>query len=493
MGTGGLGGGPRLLGALAVVCMVAAACSGEPSAKPDRASEAAGAPVAAEAEEPAADAAPAMEPSGEASAPATPAHRRRSAPPRTPTTSASGPSAPATNGDPSPAAPDAPAPSSRPKVPRFAEETTGISASSIRLCTHVNGQAAAAFGGTFEDTRVFWRWVNDQGGIHGRQVDMVIADDADGATVAAAYEECRGSFLIIGGPSQEAVPSFREVVEADPNPAPYLHFMARSDPTKQYSFSWYPTQERLGVLTARFVLRTHPAKRIGVIRRDTDNWTPGFRAFVAELERHGAEPVVAVAHPPKEQFFEPYLAELAAKKAEVIWAWNHGAEHIPMLKQASARDYPFAWVLGFPLALASETLRDDVLDPVATGLNVFPTFRPGLYDEHHRRYEEQGRLFEAAYQKYRGRPADPVFADLLLRQWLDGLQVVELLKACGRDCTRTKAVTTLVHDLAHRPPSCPFDFSLGRAAGAHVSAVEAYRPSATVVAWRETAHCVASF
>ena len=383
----------------------------------------------------------------------------------------------------------------RPSVPPFApgDERVGISDETIKLCTHINGQVTAALGASQEDARVFWRWLNDQGGVAGRKVEMVIADDGDGTTVAAAYEECRGSFLIVGGPTQEAVPTFREIVENDPHPAPYIHFMARADVTKRYSFSWYPSQERYGELTAQYILKRFPERRIGILRRDTDNWSPGYAAFVAELERNGVEPVAVMKHPPKEQIFEPYLAELSAKKAEVVWAWNHALEHVPALKQAKARNHDFTWVLGFPLNLVSDTLRDDLLRPTVTGLNVFPTFRPGLYDSHHEAYEKDGRLFEAAYQRYRGKAADPLTADMLLRQWLDGRQLADLLERCGRDCTRTKVTTLLVNDLTHSRPSCPFDFSLGRAAGRGASAVEAYTTSTGTVSWRETSHCATSF
>jgi hypothetical protein len=54
-------------------------------------------------------------------------------------------------------------------------------------------------------------------------------------------------------------------------------------------------------------------------------------------------------------------------------------------------------------------------------------------------------------------------------------------------------VTTLVTSMSPMEPKCPFDFTLGRAAGRAVTAVEAYAPRPGAVAWRETAHCATSF
>lgn len=384
-----------------------------------------------------------------------------------------------------------------PEVPTFRseDERTGITDSTIKLCLHANGQAADAVGAGRDDARVYWNWRNDHGGIHGRKVELVVTDDGDGTKVAGAYDGCRGSFLLLGGPTQDAIPPMREIVENDPHPMPYLHFMARSDSSKRYSYSWYPTQEEYGRLAAEFVLSKYRGRRVGIIRRDTPNWTPAYQIFVATLKRHGVKPVAELAHPPQERLYDAYLAELHAKGADVVWAWNHALEHIPMLKQARTRGFDFQWVLGFPVAAVSETLREDILQPPVTGLSLFPTFSPGLYDEHHKRYEEQGRLYESAYQKYRGQPVNGVLGDLLFQQWLDSRQVADLLERCGRDCTRTKLVTTLLTSMRHMEPKCPFDFRVGRAAGLGAHAVEAYRPaeSSGAVAWRETLHCATSF
>ena len=381
------------------------------------------------------------------------------------------------------------------RVPPFraADERTGITDDAIKICMHANGQAADAVGAGKEDAKVFWNWINDRGGIQGRKIELVVTDDGDGTKVASAYDGCRGSFMLLGGPTQDAIPAMREIVEQDPSPMPYLHFMARADASKEYSFSWYPTQEEYGRRAAEFVLATYPGRKIGIIRRDTPNWTPGYEAFVARLADAGVRPVTALGHPPQERIYDAYLSELEAKGAEVVWAWNHALEHVPMLKQSTTRGFEFQWVLGFPVAAVSETLRDDLLRPVVTGVSVFAPFSPGLYDEHQSRYTEQGRLYEAAYQKYRGQPVNGVLGDLLFHQWLESRQVAALLDRCGRDCTRTKLVSTLLTSMAAVDPKCPFDFSIGRAAGRGVLTVEAYAPRAGAVAWRETVHCATGF
>lgn len=483
----------------ALLATVVAACSGEPTADPSPAGtdHVSGVPTTAPALEEDAQVAPeAGAPVTTARARSTSATARRASGPRSdrsPAAADGTASSPATSGGGEASA--GPSSSATPDVPPFPpdDERIGITDSTIKLCLHANGQASDAVGAGKDDARVYWNWRNDQGGIQGRKVELVVTDDGDGTKVAGAYDGCRGSFLLLGGPTQDAIPAMREIVEKDPHPMPYLHFMARSDPAKRYSYSWYPTQEEYGRLAAEFVLAKHPNKKIGILRRDTPNWTPGYQSFVATLRANGVKPVAELAHPPQEQLYDAYLTELDAKGAEVVWAWNHALEHIPMLKQAKTRRFEFQWVLGFPVAAVSETLREDILDPPVSGLAVFPSFAPGLYDAHHARYEEQGRLYEAAYRKYRGQPVNGVLGDLLFHQWLESRQVAALLEQCGRDCTRTKLVHTLLTTMRHLEPKCPFDFSVGRAAGKAVHAVEAYRPSAGAVAWRETLHCATSF
>ena len=486
--------------ATALALGLLAACSGErPPTRATAASPPGPEPGAVDAVTPAAGdvpADPAAAATDTAAAPSAGATARRpSAPaPRSAAPAASTTGEVATGGE-DPSAGGAAMNATVPRVPPFrpGDERTGITDDVLKICMHANGQAADAVGAGKEDAKVFWNWLNDRGGIHGRKVELIVTDDGDGTKVASAYEGCRGSFLLVGGPTQDAIPAMREIVENDPAPMPYLHFMARRDPTKAYSFSWYPTQEEYGRRAAEFVLATHPGRKIGIIRRDTPNWTPGYEAFVARLAEAGVQPVTALGHPAQERIYDAYLAELDAKGAEVVWAWNHALEHVPMLKQAKTRGFEFQWVLGFPVSAVSETLREDLLQPTVTGVAVFAPFSPGLYDRYQSRYEEQGKLYEAAYQKYRGQPVNAVLGDLLFFQWLESRQVASLLERCGRDCTRTKLVTTLLTSMTAVEPKCPFDFTLGRAAGSAVLAVEAYAPRPGAVAWRETAHCVTSF
>jgi ABC-type branched-subunit amino acid transport system substrate-binding protein len=378
-------------------------------------------------------------------------------------------------------------------VPPFPtrDERAGISDDRIKLCTHYNEIAGAAVNADQEDVRLFWKWLNERGGVHGRRVDLVLAGDGDGARVAAAYEECRGSFMLVGGPTQEAVPPMREIVEQDQRPMPYLHFMARSDPSKRYSFSLFPTQEAFGRLAADFILSRYRGLRVGIIRRDTPNWEPGFAAFVERLGAAGVRPVAVVSHPQQTQLYDAHLQTLREKGAQVVWAWNHAFDHIPMVKQSRARQDPFKWVLAFPVAAVTETLGRDAVEPEPlVGVSVFATYRPKMHDP---RYAEQAREFEAAHAKFEGRDVDPVRGDVLFQAWLDYRQVAELLNRCGRDCTRTKLVQTLTTEMRHQPPSCPFDFRLGRAAGIGINAVQAHSTNPGQAAWRVTAHCVGSF
>ena len=379
--------------------------------------------------------------------------------------------------------------------PLFSEDeaSVGITDRAITLCGHAQIYLGRAFDVEPDDTQVFWRWLNDRGGIHGRRVEERIVEDGGGRLVAQAYEECRGSFVLRGGPTMDAVPSMREIVEVDPHRPLYLHFMARADASKRYSFSPYPTQEALGALFADLVLERHPGRKIGIVHRDSDGWMPGHDAFLARVRAAGATVVADIAQASGESVHAGTLARLREEGAEVVWAWVDAIASAQMIKEASAQRYGFRWVIGFPSNLLTDVLGDDALEPEpVAGISVWPPFTPGLRAGTFAGYAEELERFEAAFREYRGKPVPRKSADILFFKWLEDRMLAELFERCGEDCDRNGLVEVLSEDQwVAPPPACPLAFG-GRNVGGHAANVVEAFSSSRGVAWRELAHCAAA-
>ena len=97
------------------------------------------------------------------------------------------------------------------------QDRVGISSSQITLCMH----AALALGPAFHDSpdfQVYWQWLNDNGGIYGRKVNMVFTDDAytpTGGVQAAqqCYSHNPEPFFMMAGVGFDTVPAVRQWAE----------------------------------------------------------------------------------------------------------------------------------------------------------------------------------------------------------------------------------------------------------------------------------------
>lgn len=374
------------------------------------------------------------------------------------------------------------------------DDRVGISDTTVRLCGHGRKYLAKVLGTDDEDFLVYWRWVNDRGGIHGRGIEERIAEDGGGRLVAQAYEECRGSFLLRGAPGAEAIIPMRRVVEADAHGPPYLHFSVRAEPGAKRSFSFYPSHEAFGRLTAQFVLSRFPGARIGVVHKASDNWDAGRQGFLAAFREAGVSVVADVPLSSGDPVVADELAAVHRAGAEVVWAWVELLDFVQLVKQSNAQRHPMRWVAPFAFNTSIENLGDDALRPAPlTGLNVTPPATPGHYTGAFAPYAEEYRRFEDTFRRYRGKPVRRGVADLLFFKWLEDRHIADLLEKCGRDCTRNRLVAPLMSgSFSALDPACAFDFGRGRAAGYRASAMEA-APAEGGPIWVETIRCADRF
>lgn len=383
-----------------------------------------------------------------------------------------------------------------PAAPVFSpsDDRVGLTDTTVRLCAHYRKYVGRILDLDEDDLRVYWRWLNDRGGIHERRVEEHFAEDGGGRLVAQAYEECGGSFVMRGGPGAEAITPMRKIVEADRRGVPYLHFAARADARARRSFSFYPSHETFGRLTGQFVLSRFPGARIAMIYKASDGWDAGRSGFLEAFREAGASLVADVPLSPGDPVVADELAAVHRAGAEVVWAWVEGGDVVQLIKQSNAQRYPMRWVVPYAFNTFIEGLGDDSLRPAPiTGLNMTPPATPGHYTGPFARYAEEYRRFEDAYRHYRGKLPRRGLADTLFMKWLEDRQLAQLLEQCGRDCTRNRLVDPLLVGTARAlDPLCDFDFRRGQAAGYRASAFEA-TPADGGPIWTEKTPCAERF
>jgi len=358
----------------------------------------------------------------------------------------------------------------------------------ITICGHAATTFGPAFNTSPEDLDVYWRDVDDRGGVHGRNVVTSWENDNyDPATAVQAATACKEKkpFIFLGGIGFEQIPAVRDYVEK--NHMFYIHHIARSDPSKKYSFAPLPTVEKTGAMAGDWVKRKFPNKKVGIIYRDSEFWIPGKDAFVKAL---GRDPVEERGVLKNQGSYQAQLLAMQQAGADLVFAWENALAQSAMVNEADGMVPPYRpqWIV-FPFNLVTDTVGDRALNPVLHGISTWPAYSPGDYSGPFAEYADEIKRFEAAYKKHRDVP----LTDIHWMTWLAWRSIHYTLDLCGRDCTRNNVVGLMItkpygYDITK--PTCPQDFTRnGREGGHWTSMFEAYRRPSGSVGWKHIQHC----
>ncbi len=373
-----------------------------------------------------------------------------------------------------------------------AEDRIGITDTQITLCGHAALTLGAVFNNNEEDFGVYWRMLNDSGGIYGRKVVFDWQDDqytGNGAVQAAAACKEQNPFFLVGGIGFDQVPNVRNWAEQ--NRMLYLYSMATEEGALDKKFSWSgsPSIETVGRVLAQLTLRDYPGKKVGVAYVDSENWRGANRAFVVELARHGVDPksIPQVAIANNNDVLTDKVLAMKNSKAEVVFLnMNALAMGRWILESDSQQYYPV--YMGYGFNLTTETFGSTMKKfPPARAVWVTPAYDP--QDTSTPWYPEIKRMQEA-FRKYRPNKT-PNDIDWIV--WLAMKSFHRLLLDCGPDCTRNKLAGMFLGGYAvTEPPLCRVDYSRGRIAG-YLLNVYTATPRGDTVYWRQTSTCTPGF
>ena len=377
------------------------------------------------------------------------------------------------------------------------EETIGLTSNSMTMCAHAALTYGQAFGTKDTDFNVFWDALNaEHGGVNGRKVHVTYEnDDYKPTTAVQAATACKakGIFMLLGGIGFDQIPAVRNWAET--NRMLYVHHTATINGTKgqQFSFSELPTVERTGEAFAQLAAAKYKGKRIGIIERDSANWTPGVEAFRAYAKTHGLNIVADTKVANNKGSYADDLLTMQNAKADVVWGWVNALEGTQLIKQAKSAQYNPNWLL-FPFNLTSQTLDGDALSPKLDGVAMYPAYSNQDYTGKFSSYADDMKEFEAQYAKYDpGIDLKGIGGDLLFLNWTAQKALYVQLLQCGRDCTRDRFIDVL-HGYTGQTPShsaCPIDFSGdGHHGSDSLNFMETYASPSGKVNWRNTALCV---
>ena len=414
-----------------------------------------------------------------------------------------------------------------------ADDTVGITNTTVQMCAH----AALTFGPAFNigasDLNVFWQMVNDpktdpyphtagQGGIYNRKVvqpggadGIAIQDDGyQPAHAVQAAENCQsqsgGDFFLLSGIGFDQIPNVR--VWAEQQHMLYIHHIATQARGLQYSFTMLPTLEQVGTQFGQYYLTHLNGKKIGIIERQSSNWSPGVRTFKAALQAAGeAGNIVADDTVTNNQ--GDYTKEILdmenapGGKADVVFIWENALAADQIIQQSSNQSYDPKWLL-FPFNLTLYTLNQSGVDTSGMqGIVPWPAYTSSSArctsggsgitrkDADYGQYMEEIRAFENAYAQYDpGADLCGDGGDLLFGTWEAWRQVADLLVKCGVDCTRNGIAGLMLNGYTSQVgANCTVDFRGGdHHHGGLPEDIYVVKPENGGPGWVNTGYCESS-
>jgi hypothetical protein len=287
-----------------------------------------------------------------------------------------------------------------------------------------------------------------------------------------AAQTCKdwGTFFLLGGIGFDQIPAVRQWAEQ--NHELYVHHIATIEGSQglRYSFSPLPTVEQVGTWFGQVAAHQFRGEKVGILYRQSSNWTPGVQTFTQAVQAAGMQVVGSYGVQINQGNYEQELTQLHAAGAQVIFAWENALAEVEMIQQAQAQNWFPAWLVnGFDLI--SNTLGSTATEQQMWGPAEWDEYDSGYYGDGFASYADQIHEFEAEYKQY-----DPNLdlnsstgrdgADLLFLNWEAQKYLDSLLTACGPDCTRNKMAGLLLAGWNPTvPPNCPADF--GRTSDHH--------------------------
>jgi branched-chain amino acid transport system substrate-binding protein len=378
-------------------------------------------------------------------------------------------------------------------------DTVGITPDTLYLCGHAPLSLGALLDTKPEDVMVYWKYLNDHGGIQGRQVQMTLQDDQYSASqsVPAAQkcaEQSPAPFLIFGALGSDVIPPVREWAEQNHQLYLYGFTIKAGSENYRYSYSTTISQEDLSTLLGNAAVQKYAGKKVGVVWRNSSNFQPGRDAFKQAVSRGGGQIVADIPVAENQGNYTQEVIELRNSGAEVVFMLDDAFGQTNMMKQAKSQLYNPQWLV-FAFNLQTTTLGNDALTPPIAGSNLAPAYKCHTFDGPYASYGAEIREFEAAYLKY-----DPnldlcgLAGDVAWQSWVGFRGFAAAFDACGRDCTRNKFAGLLEGGYKNTVgAACEVDFSRDAHHGGYrADFFQAYQAADGKAAWQSPERCLSA-
>lgn len=315
----------------------------------------------------------------------------------------------------------------------------GVTATSIRIGQTVPLSGPVSAYATFNRASVaFYQMINDSGGVNGRKVELISADDAYSPpkTVEQTRRlvESDQVFAIVapmGGPGAKAVQKY---LNAQGVPQFLIQSSLPSwNKPKQFpwSFSGLPNSDLEVGMYARYLLKTMPKARVAVLYENDDYGKSYLNALTEALKGKEATIVAAEPFDVSEPTIDSQVVKLAASKADALLIGATARQTIQALRKAAQIGWRPQMFIAYPAANVERTYKVAGVEFAkgAISSSVFKDPRdPAMAND------SDVKGFFAFMDRYY--PSGDRYDTLNVAAYVEGQIFVEVLKRCGADLSR---------------------------------------------------------
>lgn len=315
----------------------------------------------------------------------------------------------------------------------------GVTDTSVRIGQTVPLSGPVSAYATFNKASLaFYQMINDSGGVNGRKVELVSADDAYSPprTVEQTRRlvESDQVFAIVapmGGPGAKAVQKYL-------NAKGVPQFLIQSSlPTwnqpKQFpwSFSGLPNSNLEVGMYARYLLKTTPKARVAVLYENDDYGKAYLDGLTEALKGKEAAIVAAEPFDVGEPTIDSQVVKLAASKADALLIGATARQTIQALRTSAQIGWRPQMFIAYPAANVERTYKVAGVEFAkgAISSSVFKDPRdPAMAND------SDVRDFFAFMDRYY--PSGDRYDTLNVAAYVEGQIFVEVLKRCGANLNR---------------------------------------------------------
>ena len=223
-----------------------------------------------------------------------------------------------------------------------AGDTTGVTDTEIKLGIHIplSQNAAAAYAPVAYGMKAFFDYINDQGGVYGRKINLVISDDhyspPDTVEVVRKMVEQDKVFAIVGGLGEAPHSAVWTYLEEKGVPDMFISsgLTKWTDPVVKTRFGGNPDYVTEGTVLGHYIAENYDGKKLGLLLQNDEFGAEGEKGLLRGLEGSNVKIVVRETDEPTDVDVTTQTQRLRNAGAEVIAAWTHPIQAASLVKTA---------------------------------------------------------------------------------------------------------------------------------------------------------------